>query len=84
MEVSLIAVIHSWKKVACNSLPMLYSTTKYFYISITDQLLERGYYANLKQLTEEMYEDSGNTRVTLLAISMGGPVSHYFLTRVVN
>ena len=31
-----------------------------------------------------MYEDSGNTRVTLLAISMGGPVSHNFLTRVVN
>ena len=31
-----------------------------------------------------MYEENGNTKVTLLAISMGGPVSHYFLTQVVD
>ena len=31
-----------------------------------------------------MYEQNGNTKVTLLPISMGGPVSLYFLTRVVN
>ena len=48
------------------------------------QLEERGYYAELKQLVEEMYEQNGNVKVSLLAISMGGPVSHYFLTRVVN
>ena len=31
-----------------------------------------------------MYEESGNTKVTILAISMGGPISHYFLTRTVT
>ena len=31
-----------------------------------------------------MYEDNDNTKVTLVVISMGGPVSHYFLTQVVN
>ena len=50
----------------------------------TEQLEERGYYADLKQLVEEMYEQNGNTKVTLLVLSMGGPVSHYFLTNIVN
>ena len=31
-----------------------------------------------------MYEDNSNTKVTLVVISMGGPVSLYFLTQVVN
>ena len=31
-----------------------------------------------------MYEDNGNTKVTLVVISMGGPVSLHFLTQVVN
>ena len=31
-----------------------------------------------------MYRDNGNTKVTLVVVSMGGPVSLYFLTRVVN
>ena len=31
-----------------------------------------------------MYEDNGNTKVTLLVYSMGGPVSLYFLTQTVN
>ena len=31
-----------------------------------------------------MYEENGNTKVTLVVISMGGPVSHYFLTQVVD
>ena len=31
-----------------------------------------------------MYEQNGNTKVTLLVLSMGGPVSHYFLTNIVN
>ena len=33
---------------------------------------------------EETYKQNGNTKVSLLAISMGGPVSHYFLTEIVN
>lgn len=31
-----------------------------------------------------MYQENGNTKVTLVVISMGGPVSLYFLTQVVN
>lgn len=31
-----------------------------------------------------MYQDNSNTKVTLVVISMGGPVSHYFLTQVVS
>ena len=31
-----------------------------------------------------MYDNNGNTKVTLVVISMGGPVSLYFLTQVVN
>ena len=31
-----------------------------------------------------MYKQNGNIKVTLLAFSMGGPVSHYFLTNIVN
>lgn len=31
-----------------------------------------------------MHQQNGNTRVTLIVLSMGAPVSHYFLTRVVN
>ena len=49
-----------------------------------EQLEERGYYTELRKLVEEMYEQNGNTKVSLLAISMGGPVSHYFLTEIVN
>ena len=50
----------------------------------TEQLDDRGYYTNLKQLIEQMYRENGNTKVTLVVISMGGPVSLYFLTQVVN
>ena len=31
-----------------------------------------------------MYEENGNTKVTIVIHSMGGPVSLYFLTRIVN
>ena len=31
-----------------------------------------------------MYEQNGNTKVTIVVHSMGGPVSLYFLTRIVN
>ena len=50
----------------------------------TEQLDERGYYANLKQLIQQMYEENHNTKVTIIAISMGGPVSLHFLTQIVN
>ena len=52
--------------------------------NLTEQLNQRGFYVNLKQLVEQMYEENGNTKVTLVVISMGGPVSLYFLTQVVN
>ena len=42
------------------------------------------YYSGLKKLVEEMYAANGMTRVTLIAHSMGGPVSLYFLNNIVN
>ena len=51
---------------------------------LIEQLEERGYYAALKQLVEDTYTQNGNVKVSLLAFSIGGPVSHFFLTRVVN
>ena len=53
-------------------------------ISFTEQLRQRGYYADLKQLVEEMYKQNNNTKVTVVAHSLGGPVSLYFLTSVVS
>ena len=40
--------------------------------------------AGIKQLIQTMFDQNGNTRVTLVVHSMGGPVSLYFLTRIVN
>ena len=47
-------------------------------------LTERGYFAALKQLVEQMYEENGNTKVVLFVASQGGPVSLYFLTKIVS
>ena len=47
-------------------------------------LIERGYFTALKQLVEKMYEENDNTKVSLLVASQGGPVSLYFLTRLVT
>ena len=52
--------------------------------SYTEQLNDRGYYAELKQLIQTMYVQNNNTRVTFVVHSMGGPVSLYFLTRIVS
>ncbi|KAL5505571.1 hypothetical protein EMCRGX_G007026, partial [Ephydatia muelleri] len=43
-----------------------------------------GYYSNVKALIEQMYKDGGNKKVTLVAHSMGGPVTLYFLNNVVT
>eukprot|EP00731_Ephydatia_muelleri_P005234 Em0002g1410a len=43
-----------------------------------------GYYSNVKALIEKMYKDGGNKKVTLVAHSMGGPVTLYFLNNVVT
>ena len=48
------------------------------------QLNQRGYYTDLKQLVQTMYRQNNNTKVTLVAHSMGGPVSLYFLTNEVD
>ena len=54
-----------------------------FLLSI-DKLEEMGYYSGLKCLVEEMYKDNNMTPVTLVAHSMGEPVSLYFLNNIVN
>ena len=47
------------------------------------QLEQRGYYSQLQSLVETMYNDNSE-RVTIVAHSMGGLVSLYFLNNVVN
>ena len=55
-----------------------------FLLLSTEQLNQRGYYTALKQLVEQMYKENNNTKVTLVAHSLGGPVSLYFLTSIVT
>lgn len=43
-------------------------------------LQKEGYYDRVKQLVEDMYEDNGQQRVTIVGHSLGGPVSLYFLS----
>ena len=43
-----------------------------------------GYYSELTKLIEQMYKDGGNKKVTIVAPSMGGPVTLYFLNNVVD
>ena len=50
----------------------------------TVQHEQMGYYSSVKKLIEKMYKDSGNTRVTLVVHSMGGPVGLYFLNNIVD
>lgn len=47
----------------------------------TDELNRRGYFKNVQSLIEETYQQNNNQKVTLIAHSMGGLVSHHFLTR---
>ena len=45
------------------------------------ELKRRGYFDNLKSLVEEMYQANGNTKVTIVAHSMGAPTMLYFFTQ---
>ena len=56
----------------------------YFLILSVDNLKAMGYYSGLKNLVEEMFVANNMTRVTLVAHSMGGPVSLYFLNNIVD
>ncbi len=47
---------------------------------ISDELEKRGYYNRLKDLVEDTYQRNGNTKVTIVAHSLGGLVSLYFFT----
>ena len=49
-----------------------------------DNLKAMGYYNRLRNIVEEMYAANNMTRVTLVAHSMGGPVSLYFLNKIVD
>ena len=52
--------------------------------NVAEELNQRGFYDNLKQLIQTIYEQNDNTKVTIVVHSMGGPVSLYFLTRLVS
>ncbi len=45
---------------------------------------DRGYFKDVQELIEDTYQKNGYRRVTLVAHSMGGLVSHHFLTHTVN
>ena len=47
-------------------------------------LIERGYFAALKELIERMYRENDDTKITLIVASQGGPVSLYFLNNLVT
>ena len=47
---------------------------------IADELDKRGYYDRMKTLVEDMYQQNSKQKVTIVAHSMGGPVTLYFLT----
>ena len=53
-----------------------------YVISNAEELKGRGYYSDLKDLIETMYTENGNTKVTIVVHSMGGPVSLYFFTSI--
>lgn len=63
---------------------MIYTPSYTLYLTHAKQLTERGYFIALKQLIQTMYKENGNTKVTLVVHSMGGPVSLHFLTKVVD
>ena len=46
--------------------------------------MKNGYYKALYQLIEETYEMNNRTPVTIVAHSLGGPISHYFLSHLVG
>ncbi len=48
---------------------------------VSDELERLGYYDRLKDLVEDTYRRNGNTKVTIVAHSMGGPVSLYCFTK---
>ena len=54
------------------------------YYVLTDGLEDRGYFDRLMQLVEDMYNDNGHQKVTMVIHSMGGPVSLHFLTGFKN
>ena len=49
-----------------------------------DGQLKNGYYKSLSKLIEETYSINNNTPVTIIAHSMGGPITHYFLAHYVQ
>ena len=53
-------------------------------IVLLDLLQQSGYYDNLQNLTETMYKDNNNTRVTLVTHSLGSPTTLYFLTQIAS
>ena len=67
-----------------NSIPIVYSITCTLSCSHAGGLEEKGYFADLKRLIQDMYEENGNTKVTMLGHSLGAPVSLHFLTAVVD
>ena len=73
---SIIAVLIMSR--SCYNMNLYYSE---FFLFVHAGELERvGYYDALKSLIEELYYNNDRTPVSIVVVSYGGPVSHYFLT----
>ena len=55
-----------------------------FCVFLTEQLEGSGYYKQFHRLIESTFSQNGNQPVVILAHSLGGLVSHYFLTELVS
>ena len=53
------------------------------FILPTDGQVKNGYYTALQKLIDDTYMRNNNTPVTLVTHSMGGPITHYFLSHFV-
>ena len=53
-------------------------------VFFTEQLEHNGYYKQFHWLIESTFSQNGNQPVVILAHSLGGLVSHYFLTKLVS
>ena len=52
--------------------------------SLTEQLEMNGYYKQFRLLIESTFSNNGNQPVVIIAHSLGGLVSHHFLTKLVS
>ena len=81
--VSLRAAPYDWRLTPGNDHSNHYRCNR-LCCSLIDILEKNGYYDDVQKLVETMYKDNGNATVTMVAHSLGSPVTLYFLTNIVT